>query len=237
MRRRTVPAWAWVLGVLALLIVLFVLLQLPDQTTGPSDSGDNRIGLGETVKGLIHADGPETWAYTGNPDVVDITVEGGPHDNFLLLLSEPDGSKETAYVDFLGQGQGEILTFVAIEPGYQIVIDDLNNDGAEYMLTIRPSEASQIHLGETVQDTLIGANPGAWVYQSAPAVVNVILQLDRKDSGLIIIMTEDGRQLAYADTANNVNEIRIDDFQLNGGETILVRDASNEGADYMLTVE
>jgi hypothetical protein len=56
-------------------------------------------------------------------------------------------------------------------------------------------------------------------------------------SGLLIITDENGRELAYVDTANAAHEVRLSSFQLEPGFVIIVRDASNLGDAYTLTVE
>lgn len=70
-------------------------------------------------------------------------------------------------------------------------------------------------------------------------VADVILRLDRQAGGLLFVSDENGRQLpgTYVDTANDAGEYRLSNFQLEAGFSIIVRDTSNLGDSYTLTVE
>jgi hypothetical protein len=105
-------------------------------------------------------------------------------------------------------------------------------------LTLTESKPGEIALGETVEGTLVGDNPGVWRYRGESATSDVILRFNRQ-SGLLFITGENGRQLpgSYVDTANEANEIRLSNFQLEPGYAIVVRDTSNLGDSYTLVVE
>jgi hypothetical protein len=205
------------------------------------------IEVDRTVTGLLSANETHTWLFRDGPIQLDILVESSPGDNNLIRLYDENSLNWESFIQPRGYSENHLL-----EPGkqliaffdvpadseYVIAITDLNGNGSEYQLMLTESKPGEIALGETVEGTLIGDNPGVWRYRGEPTTADIILRFDRQ-SGLLFITDENGRQLpdSYMDTANEANEIRLSNFQLEPSYNIVVRDTSNLGDSYTLVVE
>jgi len=253
----SIPGWLVGLGAVVLLLILVLALWQPWMPPGPnpeptpptavsdetpiSDESatatppDNSIGLDQTQSGEIADDGAETWLYTGPAAEVDIQVNGGPDDTFAIIVYRANGQQDI-YVDYSGQGAGELLTYYDIQENSRIVVDETSNDGAAYTLTVVPSQPARLQLGETKRGTLRGANPEIFLFDEGPATVDVVLEMDSDDQPLLTvyraglpIISEDQPEANGRITLRN---LVVDDSTYR----FLIRDQANDGANYQITV-
>lgn len=266
-RLRAAPIWVWGLTAILLLLGLYAIRQLSRDEINPGSNNQSsatvdelniwsgfaeeadfqgEIMVDEPAVGSLPVGGTHTWLLRNGPDRIDVLVEGSPNDNNLIRLFDDNSSGWDSFIEPRGYVEGHFL-----EPGKQyiaffdvpvdgntiIAITDLNGDGSDYQLTLTESVPGEISLGETVEGLLVGDNPGVWLYRGEPTSADIILRLDRQESGLLIITDENGRELAYVDTANATNEVLLSNFKLDAGFSIVVRDTSNFGDSYTLTVE
>jgi hypothetical protein len=206
------------------------------------------ITVGESGTGSLPVSGTHTWLFRGGPIQLDILIEGRPNDNNLIRLYDDSSLNWDSFISPRGYVEGHLL-----EPGkqliaffdfpddgdYIIVVTDLNGNGSEYQLILTESVPGEITVGETVEGLLVGDNPGVWQYQGESVVADIIFQPDRQESGLLFVADENGRELpnTYVDTATGDREYRLSNFRLEAGYAIVVRDTSNLGDTYTLTVE
>lgn len=198
------------------------------------NGGEQAISLNETVNGTIGGADTDTWIYTGDPDTVDIVVaSNSPNDSFILSVFSQTGERRI-YADFLGAGEGELVRFFELQPDDQILVDDSENDGASYSLTIRPSTPERISLGQAVTDTVIGANPAVYLYDGGPVTADVVLEMAPTEQPVLIVIGPDGRELANLTTADAEGRVVFSHTFIAGEYTFIVRDVSNDGANYTI---
>jgi len=261
----SIPGWLVGVGAVVLLLILVLALWQPWMPSGPNpeptsttavgdetpigDEGDSHsqnapafaatpdksIGLGQTLSGQVVGEGAEAWRYTGPAATVDVQVEGGPADTFVLIIYRPDGEQDT-YVDYSGQGEGELLKYYDIEENALIVVDETENDGAAYTLTVASSQPATLHLGETQSGIIRGANPEVFLFAGGPATVDVVLEMSRDDLPLLTAYRA-GLPLMSADQPDANGRVTLRNLVVDASTyRFLVRDQANDGANYRITV-
>ncbi|MCA9873993.1 MAG: serine/threonine protein kinase [Anaerolineales bacterium] len=201
----------------------------PDTTSAPT------IGLDQTRHGEIAGEGADTWHYTGPQGSVDIQVNGGPEDTFALIVYLPDGQQEI-YVDYSSRGEGELLKYYNIQENSLIVVDETENDGAAYTLTVTPSQPAYLHLGETQSGVIRGANPEYFLFDEGPVTVDVVLEMGSDDQPLLTAYRS-GLPLMSADQPDANGRVTLQNLVVDDSTyRFLIRDQTNDGANYRITV-
>lgn len=201
----------------------------------PDAAPDKSIGLDQTLSGEIVGEGAETWLYTGPREEVDIQIDGGPEDTFVLLVYLPDGEQDI-YVDYSAQGAGELLKYYDIQENSLIVVDETENDGAAYTLSVTPSNPTYLQLGETHSGTIRGANPEVFLFDEGPATVDVVLEMSSGDQPLLIAYRA-GLPLMSADQTDADGRVALRNLVVDeSAYRFLIRDQANDGANYQITM-
>ncbi|MBE2225340.1 MAG: hypothetical protein IAF02_27640 [Anaerolineae bacterium] len=233
-----IPVWVWrIVGVLLLALTVFGAWRLwenAQETAVPiiTNPSDHTIGLNQSVKGKIIGSGTQTWAYTGSREDVDIRVEGGPDDTFVLILTYQDGG-QAAYIDYSGRGEGELVKYYDLQENMQIVVDETENDGAEYTLSITPSNWKYLWPGESFGGEIRGANPEKFNFSGSPIPVDIILEMTNAEQPSLEVYEHDGKLLISADQVDENGRLLLTNLMLPEHETyyeIVIRDLANDGA-------
>jgi formylglycine-generating enzyme required for sulfatase activity len=239
----------WVGGLVGLLLVALVILAvwqpwaspaetavIPTPSFSSSSPSDNTIGLNQTVSGKIIGSGWQEWTYTGSREDVDIRVDGGPDDTFILILTYKDGG-QAAYIDYSGRGEGELVTYFNLQENMQIVVDETENDGAEYTLSITPSNWKYLWPGESFGGEIRGANPQKFLYGSSAEPVDIILEMTGAEQPLLEVYKPDGKLLVSANQLDENGRLTLTNLKLTGDDVqyeIVIRDQANDGAVYRI---
>ena len=239
----------WIGGVVGLLLLALVILAvwqpwkernetavIPTPSFSSSSPSDNTIGLNQTVSGQITGAGSQTWIYTGSREEVDIRVEGGPDDTIVLILAYQDGG-QAAYIDYSGRGEGELVKYYDLQENMQIVVDETENDGAEYTLSITPSNWKYLWPGECFGGDIRGANPEKFLYGSDPMPVDIIVEMTDAEQPLLEVYKPDGKLLVSANQLDENGRLTLTNLTLTGEEEqyeIIIRDQANDGAVYQI---
>jgi hypothetical protein len=245
------PRQVWVaVGLLLLALVTLALWRLWEGKDELSDSGeetavtlitnpsDYTIGLNQAVKSKIIGAGVETWRYTGARAEVDIRVDSGPDDDFVLIVTYQDGG-QAAYVDFSGRGEGELLKYYDLQENMQIVVDEAENDGGEYTLSIIPSDWKYLWPGEIYGGEIRGANPEVFLYNDGPATVDIIIEMTHAEQPLVAVYRSDGTFLTSANQLDENGRLTLRNLELGEDDyyEIVLRDEANNGALYRIEMK
>ncbi|MFO7682161.1 MAG: hypothetical protein R6X34_19130 [Chloroflexota bacterium] len=238
-----IPVWVW--GAAALLLLALVGLAVWQSWVSESETPvvtvitnptDHIIGLNEAVKGKIIGAGVETWTYSGSRAEVDIRIESGPNDDFVLILTYQDGG-QAAYVDFSGRGEGELLKYYDLQENMRIVVDEAENDGGEYTLSVIPSDWKYLWPGETFGGEIRGANPEGFLYGGEPIRVDVILEMTNAEQPWMAVYKPDGALLTSVDQVDENGRLTLINLELGDQYKIIIRDAANNGAVYRIEMK
>lgn len=246
----SVPGWAWGFAGLVLLAVILVIWRPWAGEMSELDSGigetavsqptdDKTIDLNQTVRGKISGAGTETWTYTGSRAEVDIRVDGGLEDTFVLILAYQDGG-QAAYIDYSGKGEGELLKYYDLQENMKIVVDETENDGAEYTLSITPSEWKYLWPGGSYGGEIRGANPEKFLYGDEAARVNIIVEMTNAEQPLLEVYKSDGGLMINTNEADKNGRLILSNLEFEGGGeqyAIIIRDLANNGATYFIEMQ
>ncbi len=246
----SVPGWAWGAAGLVLLAVILVIWrpwagETPQTNVGNGETAvspptdGQTIDLNQTVRGKISGAGAETWTYTGSRAEVDIRIDGGPEDTFVLILAYQDGG-QAAYIDYSGKGEGELLKYYDLQENMKIVVDETENDGAEYTLSITPSEWNYLWPGGSYGGEIRGANPEKFLYGDEAARVDIIVEMTKAEQPLLEVYKSDGGLMISANEADENGRLILSNLEFKGGDEqyeIIIRDLANNGATYHIEMQ
>jgi hypothetical protein len=236
-----ISRWGWGMAGLLLLALAVLFIWKPwARSAEPavfSPSTTNTIDLNQTVSGKITGTGAQTWTYTGPREEVDIRVEGGPDDTFVLILAYKDGG-QADYVDYSGRGEGELLKYYDLQEGMRIVVDETENEGAEYTLSVTKSDWKYLWPGENYGGEIRGANPEGFLYGGDPRPVDIILEMTNAEQPLLEVYKPDGRLLISENQLDENGRLTLTHLELTGEDQykIIVRDQANNGATYQIAM-
>ncbi len=234
----------WVWGLAAVLLLALVVFAVWQRWTSEEEipvtvitnPSDHTIGLNQAVNSKIVGADAETWTYSGSRTEVDIRVEGGPDDDFVLILTYQDGG-QAAYVDFSGQGEGELLKYYDLQENMRIVVDEAENDGGEYTLTLTASDWQYLSPGDTYGGEIRGANPEKFLYGGEPVRVDIILEMTAAEQPLLQVYNQGGNLLISADQLDENGRLTLTNLELGDQYEIILRDAANNGAVYRIEMK
>ncbi|MCL4264050.1 MAG: hypothetical protein KJ069_12575 [Anaerolineae bacterium] len=237
---KILPVWVWgVVGLLLLALVVVAVWQPWNGEEGTAvtmitNPSNHNIALNQAVRGKLTGSGAETWTYTGSRDVVDIRLEGGPDDDFVLILTYQDGG-QAVYADFSGRGAGELLKYYDLQENMRIVVDEAENDGAEYTLYLTRSQPAYLAPGETQGGEIRGANPEVFLFDEGPATVDIILEMTNAAQPWLAVYRPDGTLLISAEQLDENGRLTLTNLALGDGTyDIVLRDGANDGAVYRI---
>lgn len=191
-RKQTSKIPLWIGAVVGLLLLALVILAIwqpwqgreegaeetavtPAATSFSSSSqSGNKIDLNQTVSGKIVGAKPQAWTYIGPSKEVDIRVDGGPDDTFVIILTYETGG-EAAYIDYSGRGKGELVTYYDLQENMKILVDETENDGADYTLSVTVSEPKYLYPNVSYGGELLGANPKYFIFTGYPTPVDTLV--------------------------------------------------------------
>ncbi len=221
--------------------------------SGAGIVAEDTIGYGETVEGTLN-DSPTgaTYSFEGSAgDVVTITVDSTDFDTYLVLL-DVDGAEIAFNDDSRGSLNSQILAFELPADGtYTILVTSFLNRAngdpvtGSFVLTLEAEGAGpvvvdegSIAYGQTVEGEFDEDPDGAeYTFAgSAGDIVTITLESDDFDTYLVLL-DEDGNELAANDDSGGTLNSQIADFELraDGTYTIVVTSFPNRARDEAIT--